>query len=191
MKFAALWAALPAVAFVAVDVQAQQCAHRGGNCGLGPYRHFTCEEAYFDNSIWPRQYVGPSRRGICQSIEVMTNNGWRRQNLLGPYHFEADGVQLNEAGRLKAEWILTQAPPAQRTIYVQHVTSQQRTAGRVEAVQQFVASLNGMGTAGDVQETYVRDDGYPASMVDAVFTGFKANQPVPMLPPDGALQSSN
>jgi hypothetical protein len=27
--------------------------------------------------------------------------------------------------------------------------------------------------------------------VDAVFTGFKANQPVPMLPPAGALESSN
>jgi hypothetical protein len=37
----------------------------------------------------------------------------------------------------------------------------------------------------------VRDDGYPAGMVDAVFTGFKANQPVPMLPPAGALESSN
>ena len=63
--------------------------------------------------------------------------------------------------------------------------------GRIEAVQQYVAGLNGLGGPGDVQETLVRDDGYPAGMVDAVFTGFKANQPVPMLPPSGALESSN
>lgn len=194
MKFAALWAALPAMALVAADVHAQQCTQcnqRGANCGIGPSRHLNCEETYVDNVMWPRQYVGPSRRGICQATDTMVNNGWRRQNLLGPYHFEANGVQLNEAGRLKAEWILTQAPPARRTIYVQHVADQQRTAGRVEAVQQYVANLNGMGSPGDVQETYVRDDGYPASMVDAVFTGFKANQPIPALPANGSLESSN
>ena len=199
MKLSALWIALPTVMIVAASAQAQQCACQGncrtGRCDprspSGPSQHYTCEEAYYQNSIWPRQYIVPSRRGICESFDVMARNGWRRQNLLGPYHFEADGVQLNEAGRLKVEWILTQAPPQYRTLYVQRVANQERTTGRVEAVQQFVASLNGMGGPGDVQETYVRDDGYPAGMVDAVFTGFKANQPPPMLPPAGSLESSN
>ena len=200
MKLSALWLALPAAAIVAASAQAQQCSCQGdcrsGRCApgspAGPKVHnYTCEEAYYQNSIWPRQYIMPARRGICQAFDVMANNGWRRQNLLGPYHFEADGVQLNEAGRLKVEWILTQAPPQYRTLFVQRVANQERTAGRVEAVQQFVSSLNGMGGAGDVQETLVRDDGYPASMVDTVFTQFKANQPIPALPADGALESSN
>jgi hypothetical protein len=195
MKFSAPWIALPAVMMIAATAAAQECACRGDRCAPGSpsgpsVRHYTCEEAYFQNSIWPRQYIYPARRGICESYDVMARNGWRRQNLLGPYHFEADGVLLNEAGRLKVEWILTQAPPQYRTMYVQRVVNQQQTAGRVEAVQQFVAELN-MGGAGDVHETYVRDDGYPAVMVDAVFTGFKANQPVPALPAAGALQSSN
>jgi hypothetical protein len=199
MKLSALWIALPAAVIVAASAQAQQCSCQGacrtGRCDprspSGPSHHYTCEEAYYQNSIWPRQYIVPSRRGICEAFDVMARNGWRRQNLLGPYHFEADGVQLNEAGRLKVEWILTQAPPQYRVLYVQRVVSQERTAGRIDAVQQYVAGLNGLGGPGDVQETLVRDDGYPAGMVDAVFTGFKANQPVPMLPPSGALESSN
>ena len=194
MKLSALWIALPAV-MIAASAEAQQCAYRGGRCAPGspsgpPVHHYTCEEAYYENSIWPRQYIVPARRGICESFDVMVRNGWRRQNLLGPYHFEADGVQLNEAGRLKVEWILTQAPPQYRVLYVQRVVSQERTIGRIEAVQQFVSGLN-MGGQGDVQETLVRDDGYPAGMVDAVFTGFKANQPIPALPAAGALESSN
>lgn len=199
MKLSALWLALPAVMIVAASAEAQQCACQGscqsGRCAPGSpagpkVHHYTCEEAYYQNSIWPRQYIVPARRGICEAFDVMGRNGWRRQNLLGPYHFEADGVQLNEAGRLKVEWILTQAPPQYRVLYVQRVVSQERTTGRVQAVQQFVSDLN-MGGPGDVQETLVRDDGYPAGMVDAVFTGFKANQPVPMLPPAGSLESSN
>lgn len=201
MKLNVLWIALPAM-IVAVAANAQQCGCQGGACqGRGPCppaspsgpqaHYYTCEDAYYHNSIWPRQYINPARRGICQAFDVMAVNGWRRQALLGPYHFEADGVQLNEAGRLKVEWILTQAPPQYRTLYVQRVPNQERTSGRIEAVQQYVASLNGLGGPGDVQETLVRDDGYPAGMVDAVFTGFKANQPVPMLPPAGALESSN
>jgi hypothetical protein len=191
MKHSAFWAALPAVMLLAASAQAQQCAHRGGGCGVGSNHHYTCEEAYYQNSIWPRQYISPARRGICSAFDTMTTNGWRRQNLLGPYHFEADGVQLNEAGRLKAEWVMTQTPPQQRVLYVQRVANQERTTGRVEAVQQYLASLDGMGGPGNVQETLVRDDGYPAGMVDAVFTGFKANQPIPALPAAGALESSN
>jgi len=199
MKLSALWIALPTVMIAAAVAQAQQCACQGncrtGRCDprspSGPSQHYTCEEAYYQNSIWPRQYIAPARRGICESFDLMARNGWRRQNLLGPYHFEADGVQLNEAGRLKVEWILTQAPPQYRTLYVQRVANQERTTGRVEAVQQFAASLNGMGGPGDVQETYVRDDGYPAGMVDAVFTGFKTNQPPPVLPPSSSQESSD
>ena len=146
MKLAPIWAALPTALLLAGVANAQQCACSGGRCAPGSsagpaVHHFSCEEAFYQNQIWPRQYINPSRRGICQSLDIMAHNGWRRQNLLGPYHFEADGVQLNEAGRLKVEWILTQAPPQYRTLYVQRVANQDRTVGRVE---QAVHGLQGM-----------------------------------------------
>lgn len=163
------------------------CASHGcggqAGCRPGGYgRSFTAEEAIYDNCIWPKQYIAPSRRGICQSFDVMVNNGWRRHNLLSKYHFDPQSGELNEAGRLKTEWTLTQNPMNHRTLYVErNIVDQQQTAERVAAVQSFASSIGSVGAA-DVQETHVREHGHPAGGVDAVFTGFRANQMAPALP---------
>lgn len=186
MRLTRLWAALPILVAAASTASAQQCACQGAcRAGCASANHpkmDECEAAFYENFWWPRQYSGPARRGICQSTELMTANGWRRHNLLGKYHFAPNGEELNEAGRLKAEWILTQAPPSRRTIYVQRGSEAAQTAGRIDSVQQYAASMTQAAGAADVQETHVRDDGYPAGAVDAVFTGFQANRPVPALP---------
>jgi hypothetical protein len=143
-----------------------------------------CEAAFHDNAMWPQQYIGPSRRGICQSFDLMVANGWRRHNLLGQHHFERNGNQLSEAGRLKVQWILTQAPSTHRTIFIERTANAEQTAERIEAVQLLAADLS-TGAAAEVRETYVRDHGHPAASVDAVFTGFHSNQRAPMLPPSG------
>jgi hypothetical protein len=155
----------------------QQACHKPGGG--------ECEAAFYDNMMWPQQYIGPSRRGICQSFDLMVANGWRRHNLLGQHHFERNSTELSEAGRLKVQWILTQAPPSRRTIYIEQTVDAEQTAARLESVQQLAAELSS-GAAPEVRETYVRDHGHPASSVDAVFTGFRANQMMPMLPPSGA-----
>lgn len=178
MKTSRLWAALPLAVLAATAMAADPS---GRHYGYGPTLGQSCEEAYYQNSIWPRQYIGPSRRAICQSTALMINNGWRRHNILSSFHFDANTGELSEAGRLKIEWILTQSAPNRRTIYIERTSSQERTAERIEAVQE-VASILSAGAA-DVQETYVRDHGHPASSVDAVFTGFSANQMIPALPP--------
>jgi hypothetical protein len=46
----------------------------------------------------------------------------------------------------------------------------------------LASNFNPGGAPVDVQETYMLDEGRPAATVDAVFTGFSANQPAPMLP---------
>jgi hypothetical protein len=184
MRIHCLWAALPlALASAAAAVAAQPCmrpmtiqqgCHKPGGG--------ECEAAFYDNLMWPQQYIGPSRRGICQSFDLMVANGWRRHNLLGQHHFERNSNELSEAGRLKVQWILTKAPPARRTIYIERTLDAQQTAERLEAVQQLAADAS-TGAAPDVRETYVRDHGHPASSVDAIFTGFRNNQIAPMLPP--------
>jgi hypothetical protein len=133
------------------------------------------------NQRWYKQYMQPSRRAICQSMAVMVNNGWRRQNLMGAYHFDPKNPgELSEAGRRKAEWILTQAPAERRSVFVERTADQAETADRVQAVQQYAAGIN--IAAADVQETNLRNEGHPAGTVDAVFTGFSANQAAPVLP---------
>lgn len=173
------------MAVLAATVSAAQPCMRpvacGGHVAYGPSLGESCEEAWYQNCIWPRQYIAPSRRGICQATELMINNGWRRHNVLGKYHFDANTGELSEAGKLKVEWILTQSAPNRRTIYIERTANEEQTAERLESVQELATTLS--SGAADVRETFVRDHGHPASTVDAVFTGFGANQMIPALPP--------
>jgi hypothetical protein len=197
MKLSLVWAAVPMAAISLSATATEPCTP----CDVGPahYRACSpgcnsacqgkitesCEETYYQNAIWPRQYIGPARRGICQATERMIANGWRRQNLLGKYDFDESRQELSEAGRLKVEWILTQAPPQRRTIYVQKLGDQEQMAARIEAVQELASNVAPSAGQVDVQETLVRDEGHPAMQVDAVFVGFSRNQPMPALPGAG------
>jgi hypothetical protein len=194
MKRPPVPAALLAALVAASSAIAQQCpspAACGCKCGPGyEAQGDDCEAAYIDNAIWPRQYINPARRGICQATELMTRNGWRRQNLLGKYHFDESGEKLSEAGRLKVDWILTQAPAQRRTIYIQRSPEAEQTARRIEVVQQLVTNATSAGGPAEVQETNIRDEGHPAAAVDAVFTGFSQNQPTPKLMSSGGSSGS-
>jgi hypothetical protein len=193
MKKLSIAALVPmAVLMAAGAASGQQYAGHCSQCttAYGPTYGQTYKDSYYESSMWPRQYISPARRGICQSYELMIANGWRRHNLLGKYDFAVDGEGLSEAGRLRVQWILTQAPPNRRTIFVQRGVDVAQTAVRIEAVQELAASMSPSVGPADVQETYLRDDGHPASTVDAVFTGFSANQMAPVLPESGGGSSS-
>ena len=49
---------------------------------------------YHRNVLWPWPYVCPDRVAVREPFCIMVNNGWRRQNLLGPHHFNADATKL-------------------------------------------------------------------------------------------------
>jgi len=193
MKIPRLAAIAPLAALAIVSLaSAQHCGQGcnsgcnsgcGAGLGAGHGSGYSYHDAYWDNRIWPKQYVGPSRRSICQAYERQLANGWRKQNILGKYHFDQEGVKLTEAGRLKVQWIMTQAPPQRRTIFVEHGVDLDQTAVRVAAVQDLATTLAG-GPA-DIQETYLRDEGRSAAAVDAMFTGFRAGSLPPVLPQSG------
>jgi hypothetical protein len=181
MKMLAVWAVMPlALLSAAVAIGAQPCTPPCGYQCRAKHGD-DCEAAFHQNNMWPDQYIGPSRRAICQSFDLMTRNGWRRHNLLGPAHFDRTGKELSEAGRLKVQWILTQAPASRRTIFIERTNDAEVMAQRLESVQTIASNLS--SGAADVQETDLRDWGRPAAAVDAVFTGFSANQMIPALPP--------
>jgi hypothetical protein len=180
-----LCALVPLASLLAASAaSAQQCGSACSQCrgGYAPSYGQAYHDTYYDSAIWPRQYMAPSRRGICQAFELTVANGWRRNNLLGKYDFAPNGEGLSEAGRLRVQWILANAPPQRRTIFVQRGVDAKQTADRVEAVQLLAANFNPAVGPINVQETYLQDDGRPAAAVDAVFTGFSANQPLPVLP---------
>jgi hypothetical protein len=184
MRMTRLWGFAPlALLSVASAFAAQPCMRHTHVQQGTLQRSSDCEAAFHENHIWPQQYLWPSRRGICQSFDIMVANGWRQHHVLGQHYFDRNTGVLTEAGLMKVQWILTQAPPNRRTIFIERTRDAEQTAARVEAVQQLAADLSSGADAPEVRETYVRDYGHPAIGVDAVFTGFRANQMVPMLPP--------
>lgn len=172
----------------AASANAQQFAGHCSQCQstYGASQSQLYQQPYYDNRMWFKQYVWPSRRAICQAYELTVANGWRRNNLLGKYDFSPDGKGLSEAGRIRVERILVTAPPQRRTIFIERGVDSAQTAQRIEAVQTLAANMNPSTGAVDVQETYMHDEGRPAASVDAVFTGFGANQPPPVLPTSNA-----
>jgi hypothetical protein len=149
------------------------------------------KESFAQNVMWPTQYVMQPRNSICTTFELMANNGWRRQNLLGRYHFQPDSTELSDAGRLKVQWILTQTPPHRRQVFVERAVTQDETTQRVASVQQWAEDLSFIDGVAAVNETHIIDYGRPAGAVDAIFTGFSANQPPPVLPQGGGTGSSS
>ena len=80
-------------------------------------------------NCWPEPWLGPDRAVTRAPFCIMVANGWRRQNMLGEFHFEPGSGQLTEAGRLKVQWILTACPEQHRLVYVPHDRAGERDFG--------------------------------------------------------------
>jgi hypothetical protein len=119
----------------------------------------------------------------------MVDNGWRRQNLLGPHHFDATKNTLTTAGELKVHWIMTQAPPERRQIFVERSLDPTVTAQRVETARQYAAQVANDGRTPQVGDTHLVSEGRPAAAVDATYIRFNESLPPPMLPASSAASN--
>lgn len=168
--------------------QAQPCACQGQPYGCHAYDPncwwgLRCESGYCENRMWPAQYIPTARCSVNNAYTAMINNGWRRQNLLGDYHFEEGTNELTSAGKLKSQWILTQAPQDRRNIYVQRGQTQSDTASRIAAVHNWAGNQSPAVEPVLVNDTHIVAEGHTAGSVDSIFVGFQTNQPAPVLPP--------
>jgi len=143
------------------------------------------------NQMWPSQYIPAARRSVLSAYDAMVNNGWRRQNLLGAYHFDPDTNELTDAGKLKVKWILSQAPQHRRNIFVERGPDQSRTSARVVAINHWASTLSPSVGIIDINDTHIVAEGHPAGTVDQIFVGFRANQPPPVLPAANSSSSSS
>jgi hypothetical protein len=115
-------------------------------------------------------------------FSTMVANGWRRQNMLGDYHFEQGTGQLTEAARLKIRWILTAGPEQHRLIYVHIADNDPETSARVMAVQQLASQISPANLP-PVLTTSISDEGWSASQVDVIERRYLGSQPSPRLAP--------
>jgi len=134
------------------------------------------------NNCWPKPFVYPDRLATRAPFAVMVANGWQRQNLLDKHHFEEESAALNAVGRLKVQWILTEAPRRHRTVYVRRAGTPEETALRVAAIQKLAAQILPKGELADIAETGISFRGWPAEQVDTINRKFQESAPSPRLP---------
>jgi len=165
-----------------VLVTASSVSYAQQSCGYEPSLGQLFRAGYDANVQWPRQYIPPARSSVCQTYNAMINNGWRRQNLLGDYHFNKETNELTSAGKLKVNWIMSQAPVGRRSVFVQRAGEELNTTARLAAVHNYAGNMSPSVGQIEVNDTHIVAEGHRASSVDSVFVGYEANRMPPVLP---------
>ena len=148
------------------------------------------KHGYRVNQQWPWPYQCPDRIAVHEPFCVMVNNGWRRQNLLGPHHFNPNTNQLTTAGELRLQWIMTQAPPERRGIFVERTLNPEANAQRLAIVREYAMKVSPDGRPPQVEETFLVTEGRPAAVVDATNVKFLQSMPLPVLPAATSSETS-
>jgi hypothetical protein len=145
---------------------------------------------YHRNKMWPEPFLQADRQATMAPFAIQTANGWRRQNLISDYHFQDGTSQLTLAGEIKLRYILTQMPPARRTVFVQQGTSPDVTQARLASVENAAAQMVPPGQVAQVVETNLPNDGWSAEDIDAITRKFNSSRPDPRLPAGGMSSGS-
>jgi hypothetical protein len=131
------------------------------------------------NTYWPEPFVEADRMSVEDPFRLMVQNGWKRQNLMSSHHF--DGGRLNEAGRIRAQRLISQSPVEYRTIFVERSLDPQETHERVASVQNWAQKV----TRGDHVPVHASDMTPIASegdRLDAINRKADAAIPEPRMP---------
>jgi len=145
--------------------------------------HNVCTD-YKRNQYWPEPFIWADRKATIAPFSQMVANGWRRQNLISDYYFNADGTQLTVAGEQRIRYILTQQQPSRRTIFVQRGLTTQETDQRMNLAHRAAIRMLPAGAMPDVVESDLPNDGWPADDIDAVARRWNASRPSPRLTND-------
>lgn len=133
-------------------------------------------------NCWPEPFQHSDRELVRLPLITMTDNGWRLQNTLSDHFFTGEQQQLTQAGLLHVRWIVTQAPPHRRTVFVLRASTAEVTAARVESVQQAVSQLCAGALRPEVLLTDTAPVGGSGEYFDAVDRQLRQSIPAPRLP---------
>jgi hypothetical protein len=141
-----------------------------------------CKRDFHRNNCWPSPFVQAERARVQRPLELMTLNGWQQQNLLGAYYFDSESGELTTAGELKVHRVLTQSPPAFRTVFVERGSNPEVTAARTDTVRQWATGHLADSVVVDVRESNMIAHGWSAAYVDMINTKYQHTLPDPTWP---------
>ncbi len=171
------WTILAALAGMMVATVAPRATAQGLKAFFHRVGADTCR-----NNSWPDCFVPQDRFAAKGPLELMIRKGWTAQNLISEQHFDQETGKLNQAGKLKIEWILTEAPSTRRTIYVRRTYKAEETQRRVEAVRNWAKEFIGSEEDVAIEVVQISPPGWPAEMVDSLERKYMETMPAPRLP---------
>jgi hypothetical protein len=146
----------------------------------GPITSFKTD--YHRNNLWPTPFRSQDTLAVQAYIDAQRNSGWRLYNTLGTQMFDADQQCLTSAGRAHIHWILNNAPPSRRVIFVLKGPTPQATAQRIEATQLAISELLPVGDLPAIYLTDVEPASSSGVYQTAVHRAMMTSTPAPRLP---------
>ena len=133
-------------------------------------------------NCWPEPFQHADRQAYAAPFAIMIDNGWRLQNTISDELFDAHTNQLSYAGELKVRWIVTEAPPERRVVFVLRGMTPDATAVRLDSVQQAIARVLPAGPMPEVLLTDVAPRKGNGAYFDQINRGLQDTVPAPRLP---------
>ncbi len=172
-----------------------ECFHPGGarqkykfGKNWPPYaRPVGCKEPYMHKyhraHYWPYPYMCDDRSVIRQVVQQQSDNGWMNYTTLYDYHFDASTQELNQAGRLKLQWIALYSPERYRTAYVAASLDPRDSEIRLANTTSLIATICGSEDAAPpVMLRRAQSIGTPAEEVYLIRGAYLLSTPAPRLP---------
>lgn len=134
------------------------------------------------NNSWPQPFSSVDRRATCAPFNAMVASGWRRQNTLGLHYFDRETQALNEAGKRRLHWIMSNSPEQHRTVYVAESHVQDQSERRIDSVQTALAQQLPGQSLPAVIPVQLEPRGWPAEYIDTITRKSTQTIPEPRLP---------
>jgi hypothetical protein len=149
-----------------------------------PYPRPTGEQQEFSHRYhaahyWPYPYFCQDRRVVREMAAHHAAKGWMNTTTLYDYHFDPVTHELDHSGRLQLRWILENAAPQHRVIWVQAGYSKAISDTRVGLVRAETIEMVGDSHIPPIMLRVVTPHGRPALEIDAIRQAEIASMPEP------------
>lgn len=137
---------------------------------------------YHAAHYWPWPYICQDRAYVNNVTDLQVSKGWMKKTTLFDHHFNVDSHELNHAGREHLLWILEEAPPERRSVYVQKKADQGVNDVRMGNVKSTMIELAGHQCASvPVSLRSGRYYGRPAVEIDTIRKAELGSMPEPRI----------
>ena len=143
-----------------------------------------CHVDYHRNNAWPEPFQAADNQLAREALSAQVVKGWQfGQTLTTDYFVPATG-ELTPQGRRKLAWLVTQAPPQRRTVFVMRTADDAETIARLDSVQRAVSELIPAGPFPEVLATDVGPLPRSAEIPAAQYAGLRStvSGQAPVLP---------